>query len=102
MLTSPTHYRGGPASATVRETRIHPLVEFLLARVAEDRDALQMFDACFPLEDRWVGECDAKRRIVELIAQGLDDVDDLAGCDVLIALALPHAAHPDCRPDWQL
>lgn len=81
---------------------VHPLVEFLLARVAEDRDALQMFDARFPFGDRWVAECDVKRRVVELIAGGLDDVDDLAGCSVLIALAVPHAGHPDCRSDWQL
>ncbi|MFN2517824.1 MAG: DUF6221 family protein [Jatrophihabitantaceae bacterium] len=81
---------------------MHPLVEFLLARTAEDRDALQMFDARFPFGDRWVLECDLKRRVIELIAAGLDDVDDLAGCDVLLALAVPYADHPDYRSDWLL
>jgi hypothetical protein len=79
---------------------VHPLVEFLLTRLAEDRAALQLLDQRF--RTTWVAECDARRRIVEMIGLGLAEADSLAGCDVLLLLARPYSEHPDFRPDWRL
>jgi hypothetical protein len=80
---------------------VHPLVGFLLARLAEDRAALLIVDRQFPGSDRWVADCDAKRAIVELIAPGVEGVDGLAGCDVLIRMAQPYGDHPDFREAWR-
>lgn len=79
---------------------MHSLVEFLLARMAEDRAVLKLLDERFAA--RWVVECDATARIVELIAVGVTDQGSLAGCDVLLRLARPYDHHPDFRADWRL
>ena len=79
---------------------MHPLVEFLLARIAEDRTALELLDERFG--SRWVAECDSATRIVELIGVGVADSDGLAGCDVLLVLARPYREHPEFRLDWRL
>jgi hypothetical protein len=79
---------------------MHPLVEFLLTRTAEDRATLQLLDQRF--RTNWVAECDATRRIVELIALGVADSDSLEGCDVLLLLARPYREHSDFRPEWRL
>jgi hypothetical protein len=81
---------------------VHPLGEFLLVRIAEDRAALKFFDDRFGFGDRWVAECDTRRRIVELVALGAADVDSLEGCEVLLRLAAPHTDHPDYRESWRL
>lgn len=78
---------------------MHPLVEFLLARIAEDRAALGLLDDRFGA--RWVAECDATTRIVELIGVGLSEGDSLEGCEVLCLLARPYSQHPEFRPEWR-
>lgn len=76
------------------------LVGFLLARIAEDRAALELFDSHFDT-DRWVAECDTKRRIIELVAPGAELPESLDGCEVLLPLALPYADHPDYLGEWR-
>jgi hypothetical protein len=76
------------------------LVDFLLARIAEDRAALQLVDAQFPGSDRWVAECDSRRRIVELVAPQPAGNESLAGCDVLLLMAQPYGEHRDFRKEW--
>jgi hypothetical protein len=81
---------------------VHELVAFLRARAAEDRAALTFFDDRFGAGDRWVAECDAKWRIIELIAEGVDDPGSMEGCEVLLVLGMPYARHRDYRAEWQL
>jgi len=96
------------------------LDECLLSRIAEDEAAVaRMEDAPMngvesPAEadylrfaDRAPSECEAKRRIVErcVFIQKInwweyDDAPNLAN-DVLEALALSYADHPDYRPEWR-
>jgi hypothetical protein len=86
---------------------VHHLVEFLLARIAEDRAALGLFDRQFHESDRWVAECEARRAIVELVASGVEGIDGvegcdrLEGCDVLLLLAQPYVDHPDFCEAWR-
>jgi len=47
---------------------------------------------------RVMAECEAKRRIVEMIDDGQIDDDYLR---VRRALALPYADHPDYLPEWK-
>jgi len=63
---------------------------------------------------RVLAECEAKRRIVKIHTEGLDDFDGSelysTGCDgcrsvlwpcpTILALLLPYADHPDYREDW--
>lgn len=95
------------------------LTEFLLARVAEDEA-----DASAASEHRlWVisqaddrivndaghmqrfmpsrilAECEAKRRIVSLCSPIIPS--DCGVPEVLNALALPYADHPDYREEWR-
>lgn len=65
--------------------------------------------------ERWLAECEAKRRIVELAAAwewaadhppNVETGRGLLGTarqlrSVLASLALPHADHPDYRPEWR-
>jgi hypothetical protein len=78
------------------------LIEFLLARIAEDQAVLTVLGDRFGLGDRWVTECEARRRIVELIAAGADDIDSRERWEVLQILAQPYVDHPDLRAAWQL
>lgn len=103
------------------------IVEFLLARIAEDEaeimthvieghptnpldrqrpngiawDTETHHSAYFLVidEERALAECRAKREIVELHGSLTYGNGDPAGDDVLGALALPYADHPDC-PSW--
>lgn len=91
------------------------LTEFLLARIAEDevtartalvvdgrqvwqvQDWIELDNEVLAHTDRHdphrvLAECEAKRRIVNI-------VPDLQG--VLGALALPYANHPDFREEWR-
>ena len=95
------------------------ITEFLLARIAEDEEAVR--DATPPFADRtfyshfgsgaddWgvyyfnvppsrvLAECEAKRRIVEVYQQG-----DVRPVLVLRAIASVYADHPDYNPEWAL
>lgn len=103
------------------------LTEFLLARIAEDeavaRAAIaerQRVRPDWPADtdvsagdwpavamvggERWLAECEAKRRIVARSAPLADmqvrrQTRNLA-CDTLRALALPYRDHPDFDPAW--
>lgn len=91
---------------------MNPLIDFLLARIGEDE---QVFRAAYPSGGRRVGkafwgkrlaECEAKRRIVrscqpdyEDALESGDDGTSLAE-EVLTALALPYADHPDYHEEW--
>ena len=95
------------------------LVEFLLARLAEDERIPKMLEARGWLDDdpggpyeqgadgpyvevsarRVLAEVEAKRRIVERFVRG--DTDDLWGPEIGALLALPYADHPDYRQEWR-
>ena len=74
------------------------LPEFLSARIAEDEAALD--------GDRWMAECNAKRRIVA----EFEEMDELPEDErvvqlvtlwwVMECLALPYADHPDYDVAW--
>ena len=96
------------------------LVEFLLARVAEEERLARRVQqrtrheppatiggigdvglVGYPYR-RVLAECEAKRRIVEWWMAGRDG--DESGYDthrLLTALALPYADHPDYRQEWR-
>lgn len=108
------------------------LVEFLLARIAEDEAHAQQMWAersarravkapvsyQWPTPDRTLAECAAKRRIVELFVDQVEnygkpwDVPEerlwpeygggyLLGLrEAVQHLAVPYATHPDYRPEW--
>ena len=90
------------------------LVEFLLARIAEDEAVAKrgpypepslrlenvetdesMFIAIDPA--RVLAECEAKRRIVEVYQQG-----EVWPVLTLRAIAHPYRDHPDYDPEWAL
>ena len=93
------------------------LTEFLLARIAEDEQAAERGGthpdpATFARDNHgylWVqparvlAECEAKRRIVELVGGGssIHRPGDCQDCDVMRLLALPYADHPDYREEWK-
>ena len=100
------------------------LTAFLLARIAEDAAAAENvladrppgaspnwdMDAGYWGPARVLAECEAKRRIVARCDYATTDEFgsdyDLAprydlGLEVLQALALPYADHPDCREEWK-
>ena len=108
------------------------LIEFLLARIAEDEAVARAVIAEYPRHDdvtnhvcycdgqavaalnghRLLAECEAKRRIVHEAREinpdadygdvdNLDDGQVWAFGDVLQALALPYADHPDYRDEWR-
>ena len=90
------------------------LPDFLLARIAEDeararpaweaRSARRVLglplEPAWPTPDRVLAECEAKRRIVGIwvesgfVERGVMD-------EVIDALALPYAVHPDFREEWR-
>jgi len=65
---------------------------------------------------RVMAECEAKRWIMKIHTEGLDDFDGSelysTGCDgcrsalwpcpTILALILPYADHPDYQPEWKL
>jgi hypothetical protein len=85
------------------------LVEFLLARIAEDcawakrqeRIAIRTHHVGrrgpYPPDhfSRVLADCEAKRQIMSLC----EDIDD--GWAVLARLALSYADHPDYREEWR-
>lgn len=84
------------------------IVEFLLARLAEDEkrgQSCRYWSECdegygcpaHMSTGRWVDEVEAKRRVVSL----MNDTGWLGRHDVLKALALPYAAHEDYREEWR-
>lgn len=89
------------------------LVEFLLARIAEDEAAADTthYQYCGVNDDmgptkcdcgipaRLLAECDAKRRIIAIAAEVIDLADVML--DVLKALALPYADHANYRVEWR-
>jgi hypothetical protein len=95
------------------------LHDFLLARIAEDeafgREHEQYHLGYMGIYERWMAECDAKRRIVE--AHRWEEFDDGDGsvpyytdcddcrqgppCRTLRLLALPYADHTDYREEWR-
>jgi hypothetical protein len=89
------------------------LIEFLLARIADDEAAAQGIaeDVGEWMGDRWRAECDAKRRIVERLVAGIPDEDVMDGYEMdgweqarnatLPLLALPYADHPDYDEAWR-
>ena len=100
------------------------LTEFLRARIAEDEtnDTTLIGVARKDWAARWLAECDAKRRIVDLHVEReyecsrcdtgyWDENDDGAEvygarpeaypCETLRTLALPYADHPDYRDEWR-
>src|SRR5690554_4080618 len=96
------------------------LVEFLLARIAEDglirrrildragfakvvsRGEVEYVD---PHAERLLAECEAKRRIVEFLTTAVEEQDSAdvisAYDDAVRALALPYADHPDYDEAWR-
>ncbi len=98
------------------------LVEFLRARADEDEsEARAMIEGAPPgygkasggaprNPHRVLAEVDAKRRIIDACSGDepgttyyLDNPDVVDGLNlrVLHLLALPHADHPDYRPEWR-
>lgn len=104
------------------------LVEFLLARIAEDEEVARVCAEMFP--PPWeVAECEAKRRVVELHHPDrhlenwywMDrkcaecrkpwhkympgklptDIGPEKGCPTLRLLALPYVDHPDYDEAWR-
>ena len=93
------------------------LIDFLLARIAEDEHSAECVREDEPPAERdasgviygdratyavagmssgrWRAECEAKRRTLE--------VARLFGCEKAVAryLALPYADHPDYREEWK-
>jgi len=118
------------------------ITEFLLARIADDEEVARRFRAGWiaagvPADDldldfdtyssheyteiglglgRWLAECKARRRIVELheidgpgagsceICTDRDYVGlvDEGPCDTLKALASVYADHPDFQDEWRI
>jgi hypothetical protein len=87
------------------------LTEFLLARIAEDeanaKSDIEHFESNAPF-DRWlvdtylkpkVSECVTKRRIIEVAYL---TTADQCHTDLLTALALSYAGHPDYRDEWRI
>ena len=86
------------------------LVEFLLARIAED-EHFGTHDR--HLSKRWAAECDAKRRIVDRYqvaalrlerGQGDRAVEGIRANEsrsALKLLALPYSDHPDYDEAWR-
>lgn len=96
------------------------LAGFLLARIAEDEtmaqhsldgdlDHLPSVDANgqrlflgVTNPARVLAECEAKRRIIETCQVYEYEVTNAYGYDdILQALALPYADHPECRDEWR-
>src|SRR5690242_3548761 len=96
------------------ETKVLPLSEFLLARIAEAEASICTcgdFDG-HPGDCAYVtkagafalAECEAKRRVAELL--GIIAADQSLPSNplarrVLGELAVPHADHPDYREEWR-
>lgn len=97
------------------------LTDFLLARIAEDEAAASKAGSFTPWTatfqndnyghltvqpDRVLGECEAKRRIVEMEPDCAFDRFQRVAWDyhhetTLRFLALPYADHPDYREEWK-
>ncbi|HEY5201344.1 MAG TPA: DUF6221 family protein [Acidothermaceae bacterium] len=102
------------------------LTEWLLEQIAEDERSVASGEHLPPLNSmvlpvteygresiglersRWLAECDAKRRIVEIHKIGLDPCDAHDGvtlesvpCDTMRALALPYADRDGYQEAWR-
>lgn len=78
------------------------LTDFLLARIAEDEDAIDLAveeNRYWPyrLPSSARAECEAKRRIVGSCVEE----SPMEGAHILRLLALPYADHPDYREEWK-
>lgn len=92
-MTNPDSESRDP-SAEVRNPQ--SLTEFLLARIAEDEAAAhRMFRPA-----RFLAECEAKRRIVELGPCRCSEHGDSAWLAAMRALAAVYADHPEWRGSW--
>jgi hypothetical protein len=94
------------------------IVEFLLARIAEDEVSWRLNLTVIADEDyerdvrRVLARCEAARRIVALHSGDEHECDeqehwapltfDALGCDTLRALASVDADHEDYRPEWRV
>lgn len=90
------------------------LADFLLARIAEQRERAWGHGAVWEYHlhgfvapnfaAQIVMDCDVKRRIVETFADASRDGDgwNEAGVQVLELLATSYADHPDYDPRWSL
>lgn len=100
-------------------TEVQPLTlaEFLLARIDDDEEQAGSGWERVP-ESRWsrnnegqnvlspdaiLAECEAKRRIVEMVgdAAELRDTEGALSDRVLLALVQPYADHADFRDEWR-
>lgn len=93
----------GNATATLT------LTEFLLARIAEDEadaEANRPTGRLLGPRERYarrVAECEAKRRIVELLAPVVTArFTEVRPRDTLRHLAAVYADHPDYRDEWRV
>ena len=104
---------------------MHALVEFLLARIAEDEaNANRYLDLMpggdlVPVMRRLQAECEAKRRIIERVTEDAalyrevfdevrpTDAEDFTNGAIwgieyaLLCLASVYAGHPDYREEWR-
>jgi hypothetical protein len=82
------------------------LIEFVLARIAEDEEIVRLKGITGRRVERGQLECEAKRRIVEL--HRAKDNGFCTHCNwkwpcvTLRLLALPYADHPDYQPEWRV
>ena len=81
-------------------------VEFLLARIAEDEATARLASGPWAaVADRVLAECEAKRRILDLLfvvenAELHGDAGTTLN-SVLRSLALPYSNHSDYRQEWK-
>lgn len=92
-------------------TKTSPLIDFMVARLTEDRAVAIGDDA----PDRTVAECEAKGHVVglligaEAMVKTLARPLDLLRAEAMAAaylaavkyLAVPYADHPDYRDEWK-
>lgn len=76
------------------------IVEFLLARIAEDESNLHSWwnTASVPVLDRALAECEAKRRMIDQLQR----LDIGHRRPMLLIMAVPYAGHPAYRDEWRL
>ncbi|GLB69383.1 DUF6221 family protein [Arthrobacter mangrovi] len=80
------------------------IVEFLLARIAEDEANVRSWAeaASVPVLDRALAECEAKRRLIRHVRQLAGHRCEDAGLLTLLQImALPYVGHPAYRERWR-
>lgn len=104
-----------PQHAQQRQARLSDagLIEFLLARIAEDESeivgVIPPGQVLYDYEVKWqppriAHECEAKRRIIERHGDGGDCFDCTPTrypCPTLRLVAAIYADHPDYREEWK-